>query len=175
MSINFISHKDSNETFTMHTKSDNIEILMSSETDEIIEELFKSLLQRYQEGLEEPMKGSDFIPDSVDLLYYQLQKTSLKRTRSSYIDFLKWLKNKKSTINPKDSDNNCFQYALTVALNYQSIKKDPQRISKIKPFINQYNWKETDFPAQPSKDWKNFESNNKSIALNVLYIIILKK
>ena len=43
-------------------------------------------------------------------------------------------------------------------------------MSKIKPFINQYNWKEIDFPAQPSKDWKKFESNNKSIALNVLYI-----
>ena len=67
--------------------------MMSSETDEIIEELFKSLLQRYQEGLEESMKGSDFIPDSVDLLYYQLQKTSLKRTGSSYIDSPKWLKN----------------------------------------------------------------------------------
>ena len=103
-------------------------------------------------------------------MHHHLQKASLKRTRSSYIDSPKWLKDKKATINPKNSDNNCFQYALTVALNYQSIKKDPQRISKIKPFINQYNWKEIDFPAQPSKDWKKFESNNKSIALNVLYI-----
>ena len=143
---------------------------MGSETDETIKELFKSLLQKYQEGLEESMKGSEFIFDSVNLLYYHLQKTSLKRTGSSYIDSPEWLKNKKATINPKNNDNNCFQYALTVALNYQSIKKDPQRISKIKPFINQYNWKEIDFPAQPSKDWKKFESNNKSIALNVLYI-----
>ena len=47
--------------------------------------------------------------------------------------------NKKATINPKNSDNNCFQYALTVALNYQRITKDPQRISKNKLFINQYN------------------------------------
>ena len=45
---------------------------MGDETDEIIKELFESLMQRYQEGLEESMKGSDFIPDSVDLLYYQL-------------------------------------------------------------------------------------------------------
>ena len=77
---------------------------------------------------------------------------------------------KKATINPKNNDNNCFQYALTVALNYQNIKKTPQRISNLKPFINQYDWKEIDFPAQSSKDWKKFESNNKSIALNVLYI-----
>ena len=53
-----------------------------------------------QEGLEESMKGSEFIPDSVDLLHYQLHKTSLKSVRS-YIDSLKWLKNKKATINPK--------------------------------------------------------------------------
>ena len=61
-------------------------------------------------------------------------------------------KNKKATINSKSNDNNCFQYALSVALNYQNIKKNLQRISKIKSFINQYDWKETDFPSQPSKD-----------------------
>ena len=54
-----------------------------------------------------------------------------------------------------------------MALNYQSIKKDPQRISKIKPFINQYNSKEIDFPGQPFKDWKKFKSNNKS---NILFV-----
>ena len=154
----------------MRRKSDNIEIMMDSETDEIIEKRFKSLLQIYQEGLEESMKRRDFIFDSVSLLYYRLQKTSLKRTGSSYIDSPKWLKNKRTTINPKNSNNNCFQYPLIVALNYQTIKKDPQRISKIKSFINQYNWKEIDFPAQPSKDWKKFESNNKSIALNILFV-----
>ena len=122
----------------MTTKSDNIHIVMGSKTDEIIKELFESLLQRYQEGLEESMKGSEFIFDSVNLLHYHLQKTSLKRTGSSYIDSPEWLKNKKATINPKNNDDNCFQYALTVALNYQNIKKDPQKISKIKPFINKY-------------------------------------
>ena len=54
-------------------------------------------------------------------------------------------------------------------MNYEKIKKDPQRISKIKPFTDQYDWKEIDFPSQ-GKDWKKFESNNKSIALNILYV-----
>ena len=170
MSINFISSKDdSDETRNMRTKSDNIEIMIGSETNEIIEELFKSFLQRYQEGLEESMKGSEFIFDSVNLLHYHLQKTSLKRTGSSYIDSPEWLKNKKATINPKNNDDNCFQYALTVALNYQNIKKDPQRISKIKPFIDQYDWKGINFPSH-KEDWKKFESNNKSIALNILFV-----
>ena len=43
---------------------------MGSKTDEIIEELFESLLQRYQEGLEKSMRGSEFIFASADVLYY---------------------------------------------------------------------------------------------------------
>ena len=53
----------------------------------------------------------------------------------------------KITINPKNSDDKCFQYAITVALNYQNIKSNPERISKIKSFIEQYDWKEIDFPS----------------------------
>ena len=95
MSINFISSKHSGETRTIHTKSDNIEIIMGSETVDIIDELFKSFLQKYQEGLEESMRGSEFIFDCVDLLYYNLQKISLNRKESWYIDSPKVLKNKK--------------------------------------------------------------------------------
>ena len=58
----------------MHTKSDNIEIIMGSEINDIIEEICESLLQKYEEGLEESMRKSEFIFYSVDLLYYQLQK-----------------------------------------------------------------------------------------------------
>ena len=53
----------------MHAKRDNVEIMMGNETDEIIEELFESLLQRYQEGLEQKKRGNEFVFDSVDLLY----------------------------------------------------------------------------------------------------------
>ena len=151
MGIDFISSKDSDETRTMHTKSNNVEIMMGSETDEIIEELFKSFLPKYQEGIEDSVRGSEFVYDSVNSLYYNLNKVSLSRDES-YIDSPKWLKNKKATINPQNKkDDRCFQYALTVALNYRKIKKDSQRISKTEPFNYQYNWKEIDFPAH-SKD-----------------------
>ena len=114
------------------------------------------------------MRGSEFVYDSVDVLHYNLHKVSLSRG-GSYIDSPKRLRNKKATINPKNKNNKCFQYAQTVVLNYEKIKKDPQRISNIKPFIDQYNWKEIDFPSH-GKGWKKFESNNKSIALNILYV-----
>ena len=167
--MNFISSKpDSDETRIMHAKIDNIEIMIGSRTDEIIEDLFKSLRKRYQERLEESMKGSEFVFDGVIALHNDFNKISLSRGKS-YIDSPKWLKNKKATINPKNNDDKCFQYALTVALNNEQIKKNPQRISKIKPFIDQCNWKEIDSPSH-CKDWKKFEPNNKSIALNILYL-----
>ena len=130
---------ESDETCTMRTKSDNIDAMMGSETDEIIEELFKSLLQRYQEKLEESMRGSYFIFDTVDVLCYDLNR------------------------------NKYFQYALTVALSYEQIKKRSSKISKIRLFVDQYNWKEISFPSH-KKDWKKFELNNKPIALNILYV-----
>ena len=105
----------------MYTKSCNIEIVMSNETNEVIEKLFESLLQNYWKYLEETMRGSEFARDSNDLLYYKIQKIGLKRGLW-YIDSPEWLKNKKATINPKNNDDNCFQYALTVALNHQNIE-----------------------------------------------------
>ena len=123
MTISFISSKqDSDEARNMRTKSSNIEIMIGSETDGIFEDLFKSYLQRYQEGLEESMRGIEFIFDSVDALYHDLNKVSFSRG-GSYIDSPEWLKSKKTTINPKNNDNKCFQYALTVALNHEQIKK----------------------------------------------------
>ena len=119
MAINFISSKDSDETRVMHTRSNNVEIMVGSETNEIIKQLFESFLQKYHEGLEESMRGSEFIYDSIDILYYNFNKVSLTRG-GFYIDSPKWLKNKKTTINPQyKKDDRCFQYAVTVALNYE--------------------------------------------------------
>ena len=86
------------------------------------------------------MRWSELVFYSADLLHYNLQKISINRG-GSYIDSPEWLKNKKATINAKNNEEKCFQYALTVDLNYQNMKSNSERISKIKLFINQYNWK----------------------------------
>ena len=78
-------------------------------------------------------------------------------------------KNKGATLNPKNKDNECFKYAITLTLNHKRIKNDPQRISKIKLFIDQYKWKIIELLSHP-KDWKKFEQNNKTIALNILLV-----
>ena len=113
------------------------------------------------------MKGGDYL--FIDLLYYKLQKMCLKRG-GPYIDSSKWIKNEKAAINPKNKDDKCFKHALTVALNHEHIKSHPERISKIKPFLDQYNWKGISFPLY-KEDWEiTIELNNKSIALNILYV-----
>ena len=151
----------------MHVRSDSEEFLSGDDTNEIIKSLFQSFIQRYEESLQNKMKGSDFEFDGINLLYYDFNKTSIYRG-GTYIDSPKWLKDKRSTINPKNKDNKCFQYAATLALNIDKINKDPQRISKIKPFIDQYNWKDIEFPPT-SKDWRKFELNN-NVTLSILYV-----
>ena len=84
-------------------------------------------------------------------------------TNLSELYFWGWLGRRNEAI--INGDNN-FQKALDDALNYQNIERDPQRVSQIMPYIDKYYWKRTEFPAEP-KDWKKFEQNNKTIALNV--------
>ena len=85
IAINSISSKDSDETRTMHARSNNVEIMVGSETNEIIKDLFEYFLQKYQERLEESRRGNGFTYDSVDVLCYNLNKVSLSRGES-YID-----------------------------------------------------------------------------------------
>ena len=59
----------------------------------------------------------------------------------SYIDSSDWIKIRKTTNNPINKNGKkCFQYAITVALNHEEIEKNPERIIKIKPFVDNYNW-----------------------------------
>ena len=97
--------------------------------------------------------------DDNEKYYYFAVKSKLELYSSE------WLKSKKESITNED---NCFQNALNDSLDYQRIKKDPQRISQLKPYINQYNWEDIE-------DWKQFEQNNKEIALNVLFVPHNKK
>ena len=95
--------------------------MCGNETDDIINELFESFLDNYQKE-EQIMRGaSDFIFESVELIDYHLHKISLKRGKS-YIESSEWLLNKGATINPKNKkDDQCFQFTLTLALNYNEI------------------------------------------------------
>ena len=82
MHVNFISSKDTGEIRASFVRSDNKEIRLGNEIDGIIEELFKSFLNNYQDEEIVLRKGSHYIFESVDLLSYSVHKISLKRGKS---------------------------------------------------------------------------------------------
>ena len=145
--ISFDSQKPgSDEKRVMYTRITPEEIMTGDETEEVTEKLIMSILQKYQDNLQNKMKGSDFIFNGINYLIYDLNRITISKG-GPYIESPKWLKDKKCTINQNNTDNKCFQYATTLALNFNNIDKHHQRISKIKPFIDNYNWNDINFPG----------------------------
>ena len=102
--------------------------MINDKADEVIKELFDSFKIRYQNNFES-MKGSEFVFDYVQLLYSKCHKIN-RNCGGSYIDLPDWIKNKKTTINIiNKNDNKCFQYVETAALNHKKIKKHPRKIT----------------------------------------------
>ena len=158
-----ISTRSLEETHTIYTKSEPVEIFMGSNTEDVIDRLFNTLLQRFQRAQETSNdRGSEFIPDSVELLYYHFQRTDIRRAES-YIMSPDWIASKKATINPKnEKDNKCFQWSIIAGLNYNKIKeKELKKIEKFKRV-------DTDFSSY-QREWEEFEQNNTSVALNILF------
>ena len=119
MYIKCISTKIFNETRTMHPNSRQVEFYMGSNTENVINTLFNSLLQSFQRIQETSNeRGSEFIPDSAKLLEYELHKIDIVRAES-YIVSPDWIASKKATINPKnEKDNKYFQWSIIVRLSY---------------------------------------------------------
>ena len=137
---------------------------MDRDTEDVIDTLFNTLLQRFQHAQETSNdKGSEFIPESVELLYYNFQKIDIRRGES-YIMSPDWIVSKKATINPKnEKDNECFKWSIIAGLNYNKIKE--KELKKLLKFRRV----DTDFSSY-QRDWEEFEQNNTSIALNVLFV-----
>ena len=155
MKIIFISSRNFIGSRDMCSKSDNIEIMIWVNSNEIIKNLFDSFLKRYQERLQVSMKGSEFVFDYVESLNYIFHKVDLKRS-GSYIETPDWIKKKKPVINVENYNDKSFQYSMTIALNYDEIKDHHQRVNKVKLFVNKYDWSEINFPSHVG-DWKALE------------------
>ena len=104
---------------------------MGGDTKDVIDKLFNTLLQRFQNAQETSNeRGSEFIPDSVELLYYHFQRIDIRRAES-YIMSPDWIASKKATINPKDKkDNECFKWSIISGLNYNKINEKYLRKQK---------------------------------------------
>ena len=157
----FSLHKRDLENFEHNNESIALNILFLSKDSEEVTLLYKS-----EYNLERENKALLLMINDDDEKYYYF---SIKSKLELYSP--EWLRSKKESIT---SEDNRFQNALNDSLDYQIIKTHPERISKLKPYINQYNWKDIKFPSD-KEDWKKFEQNNKEIALNVLFVPHNKK
>ena len=137
---------------------------MGSDTENTIDTLFNTILERIKKAIGTSNEsGSGFTHESIVLLYYYFQKIDIRRGES-YIMSSDWIVSKKATINPKnEKDNKCFKWSIIGGLNYNKIKeKELKKIEKFKRV-------DTDFSSH-QRNWKEFEQNNTSIALNILFV-----
>ena len=159
----FSSQQRDWENFEQSNESIALNVLFSSQDSEEITLVYKSENNYNRENNALLLMIND--DDDDEKYYYFAVKSKLELYSSE------WLRSKKESINYGD---NCLQENLSDALGYQRIKKDPQQISKLKPYINKYNWKDIKFLSDKD-DWKKFEQNNKDIALNILFVPHNKK
>ena len=99
-------------------------------------------------------------------MYYKCHKINSNRG-GSYIDSLDWIKEKAAINQINEKFDKCFP--MFFMLNHKEIKNDLQRLTKIKPFINKYNWERINFPSE-KHDWKIFLKNNVTVAFNVFML-----
>ena len=134
-----------------------------------VEEILKGMFAHIKTQTEHPaLPKSGFTLDHImhlDIDFHQLELTR----GGSHIESPDWIASKKAVINPKNKDEECFKWAVIAALHHEEIEKDPQRITKLEPFVEQYNWEGLNFPLDYRKISK-FEKNNPEIAVNVLFV-----
>ena len=136
---------------------------MGSDTENIIDTLFNTILNKIQQAMETSNeRGSGFTHDSVGLLYYHFQRIDIRRGES-YIVSPDWIASKKATINPKnEKDNECFKWSIIAGLNYNKIKE--KELKKLLKFRRV----DTDFSSH-QRYWEKFKQNDSSIAFNILF------
>ena len=123
-------HISEQKKITNFLRSDNIICLPSSNTIDILDQLLASLYEKYQQDLKITHASSSFIFENVEECNIPFNKTDFRRG-ASYIETPNWLQSKKSTINPKNTqDVYCFMYAATIALFHKESGTNPERISQ---------------------------------------------
>ena len=147
----FSTYQKDWEEFEQGNTSITLNILFESHNSEEVKLAYKSSYNKRKNQVILLMINNE----DDNCYYFDVKKLS-------ELNSLEWLRAKKEGIINGDAD---FEDALDDVLNYQTIEKDPQRILKLKPYINKYNWKEIEFPAG-LKEWVKFEKNNKTIALS---------
>lgn len=168
--ISFRHITDSSKNYIFCVNSNNILMLKADNPNDIFTKLLDSFLEKYEIEGNTLRNGSNYAFNFVDITNIKFHSFDLVRG-SSYIPSLKWISDKKATINPKNlNDNNCFAYSIIAALHHEEVQYNPERINNLKPFLNNYNWNNIEFPVG-HKDYSTFEGNNRYCTKHIICII----
>ena len=154
--------KDGVEQVNLAFKSRMLAVYNLSNMDSLVSEMIAHMTQQ----IEDPaLKDSKFVFDAVIHMNIDFHRLNLTRG-SSYLPLPEWLASRGAIINPKNSDMECFKWAVIAALKWKELGDHPERISKLRRYEDEYNWDEIGFPAS-TRDIKRFESRNE-ITINIL-------
>ena len=133
-----------------------------SDMDEIVSAMIEQMKQQIENLA---LRDSKFVFDRIIHMDIDFHRLNLTRG-SNYIPLPDWLAKKKAIINPKNSDLECFKWAVIAAMRWEEIDRNHQRISKLRRYEDDFDWTGIKFPAS-IRDIKRFESRN-DITINIL-------
>ena len=131
-------------------------------------EIVTAMIEHMAQQIENPaLRNSKFVFDRV--LHMDIDFHRLNLTRgSSYVPLPDWLMKKKAMINPKNSDMECFKWAVIAAMKWEEIGNNPERVGKLKRYEGEFDWSGLEFPVS-FRDINKFERNNE-IGVNILAV-----
>ena len=154
--------KDEVEQVELAFNSRMLAVYNLSDMGEIVSAMIEHMCQQ----IENPaLRNSKFVFDGVIHMDIDFHRLNLTRG-SSYIPLPDWLAKKGATINPKNSDMECFKWAVIAAMKWKDIGDHPERLSKLRRYEDDFDWDGMKFPAS-FRAIKRSESRNK-ITINVL-------
>ena len=131
-------------------------------------EIVTAMIEHMAQQIENPaLRNSKFVFDRV--LHMDIDFHRLNLTRgSSYVPLPDWLMKKKAIINPKNSDMECFKWAVIAAMKWEGVGNNPERVSKLRRYEGEFDWSGLEFPVS-FRDINKFERNNE-IGANILAV-----
>ena len=110
-------------------------------------EIATAMIEHMEQQIENPaLRDSKFVFDGVIHMNIDFHRLNLTRG-SSYIPLPEWLAKRKAIINPKNSDMECFKWAVIATMRWEEIDRDHQRISKLRRYEDDFDWDGMKFPA----------------------------
>ena len=128
IAVNLI-HLTKKDRITFYVKSKNVACYPSSDSNDILNQLYESLLEYFNEKLLVCRTDTSYVFESIEGFSIHFHKTDLRRA-SSCIPSPSWIEFKKAVVNPINEHGNfCFAYAATIAIYHKELGKNPSRIS----------------------------------------------